>query len=95
MSRSLPEIELDIKKALVEKVAPLLAIHKGGSEMVSFDPETGILVIRFLGTCVGCPMSTMTLKMGVEEIILEAVPEVNEVRAEGVEEDDLEFIGEE
>lgn len=95
MSRSLSEIELDIKKALEEKVAPMLAIHKGGAEMVSFDPETGILVIRFLGTCVGCPMSTMTLKMGVEEIILEAVPEVDEVRAEGVEEDDLEFIGEE
>lgn len=95
MSRSVAEIEADIKKTLAERVAPLLAIHRGGSEMASFDGENGILTIRFLGTCVGCPMSTMTLKMGVEQEILDAVPEVQEVRAEGVDEEAFEFIGEE
>ncbi|OGH62022.1 MAG: hypothetical protein A2848_03105 [Candidatus Magasanikbacteria bacterium RIFCSPHIGHO2_01_FULL_50_8] len=95
MSRSQAEIEADIKKALTERIAPMLAVHRGGAEMVSFDHETGILMIRFLGTCVGCPMSTLTLKAGVEQELLDAVPEIQEVRAEGVEEEDLEFIGEE
>lgn len=93
MSRSTSEIEEAIKVTLAEKVAPLLAIHRGGSEMVSFDPETGIVMIRFLGTCVGCPASTMTLKMGVEQMILDEVPEVQEVHAEGVDEESLEFMG--
>jgi Fe-S cluster biogenesis protein NfuA len=95
MSRTPAEIEENIKKVLVEKVAPLLAMHKGGSELVSFDPETGIAMVRFLGTCVGCPMSTLTLKGGVEAEILDNVPEVQEVHAEGVDEESLEFIGEE
>lgn len=95
MSRTTVEIEEAIRQTLTEKIAPMLAIHRGGSEFVSFDPENGVATLRFLGTCVGCPMSTVTLKMGVEQEIMEAVPEVNEVHAEGVDEDAFEFIGEE
>ncbi len=95
MSRTQSEIEEAIKTTLVEKIAPMLAIHRGGSEFVSFDSDSGIALIRFSGTCVGCPMSTVTLKMGVEQEIMDAVPEVNEVHAEGVDEDAFEFIGEE
>lgn len=95
MSRSPSEIEEAIKNALIERVAPMLAFHKGGAEYVSFDAESGILTIRFTGTCVGCPMSTLTLKSGVEAEMLEAVPEIQEVHAEGVDEDEFEFIGEE
>jgi Fe-S cluster biogenesis protein NfuA len=40
-------------------------------------------------------MSTLTLKSGVEAEMLEAVPEIQEVHAEGVDEDEFEFIGEE
>ena len=95
MSRSPSEIEEAIKNALTERVAPMLALHKGGAEYVSFYAESGILTIRFTGTCVGCPMSTLTLKSGVEAEMLEAVPEIQEVHAEGVDEDEFEFIGEE
>lgn len=95
MSRSAAEIEEAIKQALTDRIAPMLAFHKGGAEFSAYDPETGILTIRFTGTCVGCPMSTLTLKSGVEAEMLEAVPEIQEVHAEGVEEEDFEFIGEE
>ncbi len=95
MSRTTAEIEDAIKIALSERIAPMLAFHKGGAEFSSFDAETGILTIRFTGTCIGCPMSTLTLKSGVEQEMLEAVPEIQEVHAEGVEEEDFEFIGEE
>ncbi len=95
MSRTQEEIETAIKLVLVEKIAPLLARHRGGAELVSFEAENGVATLRFLGTCVGCPMSTITLKSGVESEIIDAVPEVNEVHAEGVDEDAFEFIGEE
>lgn len=94
MSRTAQEIELHIKQVLTEQVAPLLAMHRGGAEFVSFDPQSGIATVRFVGTCVGCPLSTLTLKGGVEQELMDAVPEVQEVHAEGVDEASLEFIGE-
>lgn len=93
MSRTQQEIEAAIQLALAEKVAPLLAMHQGGAEFVSFDSATGIATVRFLGTCVGCPLSTLTLKGGVEQELMDAVPEVQEVHAEGIDEASLEFIG--
>lgn len=95
MSRKQAEVEESIKQVLAEKVTPKLQFHRGNAEFVSFDPDNGIATIRFLGTCQGCPLSAMTLKMGVESELLDAVPEVQEVRAEGVDEESLEFIGEE
>lgn len=95
MSRTTAEIEADIKQALTERFAPLLAMHRGGAELISFNAATGIATVRFLGTCIGCPLSALTLKGGVEQELLDAVPEVQEVHAEGVDEESFEFIGEE
>jgi len=76
-----------IDAALNERVRPAIKTHQGNVEVVSFEPESGVLTVRFQGTCVGCPMSALTLKAGVESEILEKFPEVNEVVAEGVDED--------
>jgi Fe-S cluster biogenesis protein NfuA len=51
----------------------------GGIELVSFDPETGVVQVRMQGACVGCPMSEITLKMGVEATLMDALEEVKEV----------------
>jgi Fe-S cluster biogenesis protein NfuA len=56
-----------------------LAMHAGGVELVDADPASGMVQVRLTGTCVGCPMSDMTLKMGIEETLRELVPEVTEV----------------
>lgn len=56
-----------------------LAMHGGNVELVGVDAETGRVSIRFQGACVGCPMSDMTFKAGIEEALLEMVPEVKEV----------------
>lgn len=56
-----------------------LAQHAGGVELVDADPGSGMVQVRLTGTCVGCPMSDMTLKMGIEETLRELVPEVTEV----------------
>lgn len=69
-----------IEQAL-ETVRTGLAFHKGGVDLVDADPETGIVTVRLLGTCVGCPMADMTLKMGIEEALMTLVPGVTEVIA--------------
>lgn len=67
-----------IERALVE-IRPMLARHAGGIEFVAVDG--GVVKVRFLGTCVGCPLSSLTLKAGVEELLKERVPGVTRVEA--------------
>lgn len=67
-----------IEKALNE-VRPILARHLGNIEFVKF--EQGTVYVKFLGTCQGCPLSQLTLKAGVEEMLKSKVPEVQSVEA--------------
>jgi len=69
----------------LEGIRPALAMHEGNVELVGIDEEQGIVTVNFLGGCKGCPMSQVTLKMGIEAEILAKVPEINEVRAVGVD----------
>ena len=46
-----------------------------------FEPDTGIVHLSMRGACAGCPSSTATLKMGIENMLRYYVPEVREVRA--------------
>ncbi len=66
-------------KAL-EKVKAMLAADGGSAELVDITDD-GVVKIRLTGACGGCPMSAMTLKMGVERIIKQEVPEVKRVEA--------------
>ena len=66
-------------EAVFETIRPSIEMHGGNIEFVQF--EQGILSIRFLGACIGCPVSTFTLKLGIEEAIRAQMPEVVEVVA--------------
>jgi len=68
-----------VEEAL-KKVRPALQADGGDIELVSVD-ENGVVKVRLKGACGSCPMSTMTLKMGVEKILKQQVPEVKEVVA--------------
>lgn len=57
------------------------AIRMDGGEVELVDIEDGIAKVRMMGACGGCPMSTMTLKMGIERAIRMQVPEVKSVEA--------------
>lgn len=57
----------------------MLARHAGNIELVAV--EEGIVKVRLLGTCHGCPLSELTLKAGVEELLKERVPGVRAVEA--------------
>ena len=68
----------DVEKAL-EKIRPSLQADGGDIELI--DVVDGIVKVRLKGACGGCPMSQMTLKMGVEKVLKERVPEVKSVEA--------------
>jgi Fe-S cluster biogenesis protein NfuA len=66
----------NVEKAL-EKIRPALQADGGDVELI--DVVEGVVKVRLTGACGGCPMSQMTLKMGVERIIKQDVPEVKSV----------------
>lgn len=71
------EIIKEIKKQITEKIRPALVMDGGNIEFVDYDD--GILKVRLLGACHGCPMASITLKNAVEGILKEYVPEIQEV----------------
>ncbi len=66
-------------EAVLEGIRPALARHRGDVELVSFHEGSGVVFVRFKGTCVNCPLSEMTLKAGIESVLREAIPEIKEV----------------
>jgi Fe-S cluster biogenesis protein NfuA len=62
------------------KIRPALQADGGDIELVDVTDE-GVVLVRLQGSCAGCPMSQMTLKNYVEQVIKEAVPEVKSVEA--------------
>lgn len=74
------ELETKIKTAL-ESIRPGLQADGGDLQFVDFDPQSGILQIKFQGMCMGCPMAALTLKQVIESEVQAEVPEVLEVTA--------------
>jgi Fe-S cluster biogenesis protein NfuA/nitrite reductase/ring-hydroxylating ferredoxin subunit len=70
-----------VREAL-EGVRPYLESHGGDVELVGV--EEGVVRLRLSGSCNGCPSSTMTLKLAIEDAIQRMAPEVERVEAEGV-----------
>ena len=70
----------EVQKVLSEQVAPRLAMDGGGIELVELS-EDGVVKVRLKGACQGCPGARMTLQMGVERILKDAIPEVTGVEA--------------
>jgi Fe-S cluster biogenesis protein NfuA len=66
----------NVEKAL-QKIRPSLQADGGDIELI--DVVDGIVKVRLTGACGGCPMSQMTLKMGVEKVLKQQVPEVKSV----------------
>ena len=62
----------------IQDVRPSLQADGGDIELVSVDDD-GIVKVRLTGACGSCPMSTMTLKQGVETYLKKVIPEVKEV----------------
>jgi Fe-S cluster biogenesis protein NfuA len=65
-------------REIIEKVRPNLQADGGDVELVDVT-EDGVVKVRLLGACKGCPMSQMTLKMGIESYLKKLVPEIKRV----------------
>ncbi len=63
---------------VLDQVRPMLQADGGDVELVDVSEE-GIVSVRLTGACGSCPMSTMTLKMGIEKTLMEKLPAVKEV----------------
>lgn len=67
-----------VERAL-ESIRPALQADGGDIQLVSI--ENGVVKVRLTGACGGCPMSAMTMTLGVEQAIKKAVPEIKKVLA--------------
>ena len=84
-ARSIDEIVADIKQILIEKIQPVVADDGGYCEFVDF--ANGVVTVEMGGSCSGCSSSQITLKHGIENMLTHFVPEVTEVIAVGLDND--------
>ena len=67
-------------EAALNKIRPQLQADGGGVDLVEVQDD-GVVKVRLTGACGGCPMSQMTLKMGIEKVLKAEVPEVQRVES--------------
>jgi Fe-S cluster biogenesis protein NfuA len=63
----------------LETIRPALRVDGGDVEFVNFSDDDGVAWIRLTGACGGCPISSVTVKHGIERRVRAAVPEVTQV----------------
>jgi Fe-S cluster biogenesis protein NfuA len=81
MSEAPDNTEKTVKErveAIIDRIRPMIQADGGDVELVGVD-DKGVVQVRLQGACASCPMSSMTLKMGIERNLKELVPEVTEV----------------
>lgn len=69
----------DRVEKVLNQIRPSLIRDGGNVELVGVND--GVVKIKLTGACSGCPMSTLTLKMGIERILKKEIPEITEVVA--------------
>ena len=69
----------DKVEEVLDKIRPSLMADGGNVELIAVND--GVVKVRLTGACGGCPMATLTLKMGIERILKQEIPEVKEVVA--------------
>jgi Fe-S cluster biogenesis protein NfuA len=78
------DLETRVERALAS-VRPFLRHHDGDVELLDIDPSAGAVHLRLLGSCDGCPSSSVTLQLAVERAINEAAPEIVIIDVEAAE----------
>ena len=71
---------MDVKEKIEETLKQIRpALQADGGDVEFIDEKDGVVKLKLKGACAGCPMSQMTLKLGIEKVLKERVPEVKEV----------------
>jgi len=84
------ELVAMIKELLETRIRPAVAEDGGDIVYRGFDEATGVVRVKLMGSCSGCPSSSITLKSGIENMLKHYVPEVTSV--EEAEDDELDEI---
>lgn len=82
------EVVAMIKELLESRIRPAVQEDGGDIKYVGFEEHTGIVTVQLAGSCVGCPSSSVTLKNGVENMLMHYIPEVTAVISLEEEEED-------
>ena len=80
MSAEKATLKERVQKSL-DTVRPALQADGGDVELVNVNDDDGVVSVRLTGACGGCPMATMTLKMGIERTLMQQIPEVKRVES--------------
>lgn len=72
-------LSLQIKKYIETHIKPYIQMDGGDIEFVDFDSGLGLVRVKLMGACVGCALSSVTLKLGVEQQLREKFKTVSEV----------------
>ena len=67
-------------ESALDKVRPSLQADGGDVQLVDMDDD-GVVKVKLMGACSGCPMSQMTLKMGIEKVLKQNIPEISRVES--------------
>lgn len=70
---------------VIEIIRPAIQADGGDIVLHDVDEAAGVVTVELTGACVSCPASTVTMKAGIERIMRDRVPGVNEVRQVGVD----------
>lgn len=73
------QVDLAVLEQTLDYIRP--AVQMDGGDLVLLGVDDGVVNLQMVGACGGCPMSMMTLKAGIERILKERVPGVEEVNA--------------
>lgn len=71
---------IDKIELVLSELRPYIQNDGGDIQFESFDSATGTVFVKLSGACVGCPMSSFTLKLGIEERLKAQIPEVTSVQ---------------
>ncbi len=69
----------------IDVIRPALQADGGDIVLKEVDEEAGRVTVELVGACGTCPISTTTMKAGIERILRDRVPGINEVRAKGID----------
>jgi Fe-S cluster biogenesis protein NfuA len=71
----------DRVEKVLDRIRPYIMMDGGNVELVNVHEDTGVVEMRFVGACHGCPSSMMTLQMGIENELRAEIPEITQVVA--------------
>lgn len=80
------EVVAMIKELLETRIRPAVQEDGGDITYRAFDADTGVVTVKMMGACSGCPSSTITLKSGIENMLMHYIPEVKGVVEAGPDE---------